>query len=67
MRHLSLEKKLGECEKLVKELRKSNCLIMPNPEMSQRQSQVDTVSQDKALREEIEVIRLESDQRLLKA
>ena len=49
VKHLSLEKKLGECDKLVKELRKSNCFL-PNPEISQRQSPVDTANHDKAMR-----------------
>ena len=50
VKHLSLEKKLGECDKLVKEFRKANCLLFPNPEISQRQSPVDTANHDKAMR-----------------
>ena len=62
-----MEKKIAECEKLVRELRKNNCLIMPNPELSQRQSQSDAVDYEKVMREEIYAIRIESNQRLLKA
>lgn len=31
VKHLSLEKKLGECEKLIRELRKSTSLPLQNP------------------------------------